>query len=58
MDFVKIDVCMFLLLAILKIDVILSYVICGSVKNLPNKEDSHHPSFNWTETWNHASCIV
>ena len=38
MTFVKIDVCMFLLLEILKVDVILSYAICGSVKNLSNKE--------------------
>ena len=31
---------------------------CGSVIIYQIRKDSHHPSFNWTETWNHTSCMM
>ena len=43
----------------LKMDLILSYIICGIVTIYQVRNDSHHPSFNWTETWNHTTyCVI
>ena len=32
--------------------------ICGSAIIYQITKDSRHPSFNWTETWNHETRIV
>ena len=31
---------------------------CGNVRIYQIRKDSHHPCFNWTETWNHTSCMM
>ena len=49
----KIDVCKFLLLAIM--DLILNYVEMSRIYQIGRV--SHHPNFNWIETWNHTTWL-
>ena len=56
MGIVKIVVYMIPLIAILENG--FDSFVCGSVIIYQIRKDSHHPSFSWIETWNHATCIV
>ena len=51
----KIDVWIFLQ----RMDMILIYVICGNIENLPNRESFSSPKFQLDKkkTWNHATWL-